>query len=79
MSTIWAAKWQQHGSREHLLHENLLPKIFKTKRECQVWIKEHYGYIAKSPDLRTAPHNWRMPKPVRVWVFEYAHLKGLTK
>lgn len=76
---IWAAKWQQKGGRENLLHENCLPVIFRTKRECQSWIKERYGYIAKRKDLRTAPHHWRMPKAVRVLVFEITNLKPLKR
>lgn len=74
---IWAAKWQQKGSREHLLHEHGLPVLFKTKREASAWIKERYGYIAKRKDLRTPPHSWRMPKPVEALVFEITHLKAL--
>ena len=77
MGDIWAAKWQQHGTREHLLHDKGLPMIFKTKREAMAYIKEKYGYIAKRADLRAAPHYWRMPKPVKVLVFEITHLKAL--
>ena len=40
--------------------------VFATKREAQAAIREHYGYIAKRKDLRKAPHNWRVPKPVKV-------------
>lgn len=42
--------------------------LFTTKAQCQRYIKERFGYIAKRPDLRREPHNRRMPKPVRVTV-----------
>lgn len=39
---------------------------FRTKREAAAFIKQQFGYIAKRPDLRTEPHGWKMPRPVRV-------------
>jgi len=44
--------------------------LFSTKRECQAFIKDKYGYIATRKDLRSPPHNWRMPKPVKVIISE---------
>ena len=39
---------------------------FETRAEARAFIKEHYGYIAKRRDLRTEPHGWKMPRPVRI-------------
>lgn len=78
MSDIWAAQWNSLD-RKHLLREKCLPVLFKTKRECSEWIKKNYGYIATRKDLRAAPHHWRVPKPVRVLVFEITHLQQLKK
>ena len=67
---IWGAQWNSKnlldGERSYLLHENLLPVMFKTKYKCNEWIKNKYGYIAKRKDLRAEPHGWRMPKPVKL-------------
>lgn len=41
---------------------------FRTRRECRVWIEREYGYIRKRPDLRRPPHEWRVPRAVRVTV-----------
>lgn len=49
-------------------HPQMILPLFNTKAQCQAYIKEHYGYIAKRKDLRREPHNMRMPKPVRVTV-----------
>jgi hypothetical protein len=40
--------------------------LFKTKRDAQRCIKQHYSYIKNRADLRSPPHNWRMPQPVKV-------------
>jgi len=42
--------------------------VFKTRAEARVHIREHYGYMAKRPDLRREPHGWKAPKPVKVAV-----------
>ena len=42
--------------------------LFKTKAECQRYIRERYGFLRSRPDLRRPPHNWRMPKPIRVTI-----------
>jgi hypothetical protein len=44
------------------------PLLFHTRKEARSWAKENYGYILTRPDLRTDPHNWRMPRPVMVSV-----------
>ena len=70
--TYWAAEWRHvnrpDGDTSHLLHEDLFPKLFKTRRECRAWIEEKFGYIRDRPDLRAEPHGWRMPRPVLITV-----------
>jgi len=66
----WVAKWSQtnklDGHREYYIGHGWL--LFKTRDECRAYIKEKFGYIAKRRDLRTEPHCWRVPKPVKVRV-----------
>jgi len=70
MVYLWAAEWHSKnyldGDRRHIIYENLLPALFKTRRECRAFIKEKYGYIAERPDLQAEPHGWRTPKAVKV-------------
>ena len=67
---LWAALWWQRdsldGNYEHIMNEDCLPKLFRTRRECRTWIKENYGYIKNRPDLRKYPHGWRLPKAIKV-------------
>lgn len=69
-TTRWGAMWYSknklNGIRKHIIFENCLPKLFVTKKEANNFIKEKYGYIANSPDLKKEPHGWRMPKAVRM-------------
>ena len=70
--TLWALEWNSRsvldgeGHRTHFIHENLFPKLFKTRHEARAWANEEYGYIKTRPDLRAQPHAWRIPRPVRV-------------
>ena len=79
MKHYWAALWHSEnaldGVREHLLHENCLPVLFRTRAEARQYIEKRYGYIKTRSDLREEPHCWRMPKPVRVSI-AIAELKG---
>jgi hypothetical protein len=42
--------------------------LFETRRQAQKFIDDNYGYIREREDLRTEPHGWKMPIPVRVKV-----------
>ena len=68
--SLWAGEWHENckldGESRHILYENRLPVLFRTRRECRAFIKDRYGYIADRPDLRAEPHGWRMPQAVRV-------------
>lgn len=72
MRNLWAAEWHSNnrldGDNRHILYENLFPKLFHTRAEARLWIKEKHGYIASRKDLRDEPHGWRMPQPVKVIV-----------
>lgn len=59
---------QLDGRRVHLIFENCLPVIFKTRREAREYAEKRFGYIKARPDLRREPHCCRMPKAVRVRV-----------
>jgi len=70
---LWAAQWYSsnaQGVDMHIIRENGIPPLFVTKKECNEWIKERFGYIATRSDLRKAPHGWRMPTPIKVVVQE---------
>jgi hypothetical protein len=54
------------GVREHLVFEDCLPVLFKTRREAREYIEDTYGYLRNRPDLQAEPFGWKMPKPVRV-------------
>jgi hypothetical protein len=68
--TIWAAQWrsknQLDGITKHIINDNRLPALFKTREECRKFIEARYGYIAEREDLQEEPHGWMMPKPVKV-------------
>lgn len=63
---LWHSDNQLDGSRSHLVHENCVPVLFKTRREARAYAQDRYGYIKKRPDLRAEPHCWRMPAAIRV-------------
>jgi hypothetical protein len=66
----WGLLWRScsflDGRREHLIREDCLVKMFRTRREARAYAQEKYGYIKTREDLRREPHGWRMPAPVRV-------------
>ncbi len=72
MGRVWGGLWRskniQDGVREHLLYENRLPVLFRTRQEARIYIQKRYGYIKKRKDLRTEPHGWRLPIPIRLTV-----------
>ena len=48
--------------------KDCLPLLFVTRKECRAYIDSNYGYIRDQYDLQNPPHNWRMPKAVKVKV-----------
>ena len=66
-SQLWGAM-DTHNGKSHLCRVNCAPVLFLTRKGCRWWIEERYGYIRTRPDLRRPPHNWRVPRAVRVTV-----------
>lgn len=70
MTPRWGVLWRSNskldGKREHLMCENRMPMLFITRKEAREWIERKYGYIKRREDLRSEPHGWKMPIPVRV-------------
>lgn len=69
---LWGVKWTSDcrldGRRSHLVNENCVPVLFRTRADARAWVAGKYGYIAGRPDLRAEPHGWRIPQAVRVLV-----------
>ena len=69
---MWAAEWYSKskldGEKQHLIYNDGVVLLFKSKKKCSEYIKDRYGYISKRKDLRAEPHGWRMPQPVKVTV-----------
>lgn len=67
---LWVGQWYSHnrldGVTRHILCENLLPALFRTRRECREYIKGKYGYIKNREDLKAEPHGWRLPRAIKV-------------
>jgi hypothetical protein len=68
--TRWALLWQERGeeAHQHIIFEDLMPALFLTRKAAREFADRKYGYIKTRKDLRRPPHEWRMPKPVRVKV-----------
>lgn len=66
----WGLEWRSRsklsGARRCIIHSDLMPALFKTRREARDFQKLRYGYIAKRPDLRAEPHGWTVPAVVRI-------------
>jgi len=71
-TTRWGGMWRSEnrldGKTRGLLFDDCLPVLRCTRREMREYIEKRYGYIRKRPDLRSEPHGWKMPIPVRVWI-----------
>jgi hypothetical protein len=45
-----------------------LPLTFTTRAQARRLIGEQFGWLRERSDLRRPPHNWRMPRAVKVRV-----------
>jgi len=63
---MWSHKNRKDGACKHIICENGIPPLFRTRKEAREFIAKTYGYIKDSPTLRKEPHGWRMPVPIRV-------------
>ena len=66
----WAVRWRNVGfsPSEHILYEDRMPVMFRTRAEARAYIDQKFGYIRTRKDLRTWPHCWRIPQPIRAKV-----------
>lgn len=56
------------SDRNVIMWRDCQPWLFRTRREAREARDQEYGYIRHRPDLRAAPHRWRLPDVVRVKV-----------
>ena len=64
----WRSKNRLDGETRHILYEDCIPILFRTRREARAYIERTFGYIKTRPDLHVEPHGWRLPVAVRVAV-----------
>lgn len=69
MNSLWGIEWHSRnrlgGETTHLMYSGL-PLIFKTRKQAREYIRKNWGYILCRQDLKSEPHGWRLPRPVRV-------------
>jgi hypothetical protein len=67
MPIRWGAQWR---TREftHLMCQERIPVLFRTRADARKWIENNFGYIRTREDLKIAPHWWKMPIAVKVRV-----------
>ncbi len=68
--TAWSVLWRSEntldGKYEHLVYENCFPVMFRTRSRARNYITTQFGYIKERPDLRSEPHGWKIPLPVKI-------------
>jgi len=65
----WGLLWHsanRTGTTRHLMFENGLPLLFRTRAEARRYAKQRWGYILARPDLKAEPFGWRQPIAVKV-------------
>ena len=71
---LWGILWREEnkldGENSHLIYSDGFPILFKTRKETRNYIKLHYGYIQKRIELRSEPHGWKMPIPIKVEIIK---------
>ena len=65
---MWRSKNEKDGESKHYMLHDCLPCLFRKRREARAYASKEYGYIKHRKDLRSEPHGWRLPKPVRVTI-----------
>ena len=65
----WGVEWHSRnrldGDQRYLLWNRGWPLLFNTRAEARRWIDRKYGYIRHREDLRSEPHGWFVPRPVK--------------
>ena len=68
---FWGIEWRSDnvldGRQRYLVWDREI-RLFRTRGEARAHIELRYGYIRRRPDLRSEPHDWRMPVAARVEV-----------
>ena len=71
----WAIVWIEKresidGPQRHFMGEPEIgmTQLYRTRAEARAECERQWGYIRNRPDLRVAPHGWRMPQVVKVHV-----------
>lgn len=69
--SAWGLQWYSRnrldGESRYLLWDGpTIPLLYRTRREARLDALRRYGYIKTRVDLRTEPHGWRLPRPIRV-------------
>jgi hypothetical protein len=57
----WGVKWHIG-----VMWDNCFPLLFLTRKDARAYIEKVYGYIKTRDDLRGPPHNWRLPKAIKL-------------
>lgn len=73
--SLWGIQWRDSEGGHLIMAGEPCSStrfVFTSKKAANAYIRERYGYIATRKDLRSPPHNWRMPKAVRVVIVEEA-------
>lgn len=68
---LWGLMWNQKNKLEGrtnfiIRDKNCLPRLFRSRKEARDFANEEFEYIKTRKDLRSEPHGWRMPRPVKV-------------
>lgn len=63
MTERWGVKWHVG-----IMWDCCKPLLFFRRQDARKYIESEYGYIKHRKDLRSPPHNWRLPKAVKVEV-----------
>lgn len=73
----WGLTWTSEDSQNPMFAD-CKPLIFQRRSEARAYAAENFGYIKKRKDLRTAPHWWRMPRPIKILglIYEAARVDG---
>lgn len=69
---LWVLLWRSvnrlDGVTEHIVNGmDCLPKLFYTRVQAIAFREEHYADLRRK-DLRSEPHGWRLPRPVRATI-----------
>lgn len=80
----WAVQWRSGPNNldrkriEHLVTDyrlpvivadgRIAPAVFPTRDAARAWVKERYATWFARRDLRKYPHDWRMPRVVRITI-----------